>query len=163
MKERWEALAPRERRLIQLAATIIGIVLAWYLIYSPLANSRARLESTVIGLRQDLAQLRPQVDAILERRVTGQEQMAPRPGRSLLAMADSSARDAGLGGALKRVEPIGERSVRVWMDGADFDAMAAWLEKLAREEGVAIDEWSVDRALVPGVVNARMTLELRPG
>ncbi|MBK9657279.1 MAG: type II secretion system protein M [Rhodanobacteraceae bacterium] len=102
-----------------------------------------------------LQQARTQVTAIMATRTLA----APRPVRSLFALIDSSARDAGLMSAQTRIEPLGEDRVRVSMDGVSFDQLAAWLENLDRSEGVDINEWSVDRALVPGVVNASMTLQ----
>lgn len=162
MGARWQALSPRERALLLLAGGVLGALLLWSLVWAPLSAAQARLTQANAGLRQDLATLRPQVEAILAQRAQGGQLQPQRQGRSLLALADSSARSAGLASALKRVEPIGEDSVRVWMDAADFDAMAAWLEKLDAEEAVVIEEWSVDRALAPGVVNARMTLKGAP-
>ena len=74
-------------------------------------------------------------------------------------LKDLFSSDAGLMSAQTRIEPLAENRVRVTMDGVAFDQLAAWLEGLDRAEGVDISEWSVDRALVPGVVNAAMTLE----
>ena len=39
--------------------------------------------------------------------------------------------------------------------------VASWVERQVAE-GVEIREWNVDRALAPGVVNARLTLEKAP-
>jgi type II secretory pathway component PulM len=105
-------------------------------------------------LQQANAQAAPQVAAILASRGAAM----PRPVRSLFALIDSSARAAGLMNSQTRIEPLAENRVRVTMDGVAFDQLAAWLEELDRTEGVDIDEWSVDRSLAPGVVNAAMTL-----
>ena len=106
-------------------------------------------------LNQQRGEARAQADAILASRHAA----APRPVRSLFALIDSSARDAGLMNAQTRIEPLAENRVRVIMDSTDFDRLSTWLETLDRDEGIDISEWSVDRALVPGVVNATMTLE----
>jgi type II secretory pathway component PulM len=79
-------------------------------------------------------------------------------GPSLFALADGSARDAGLKNALKSLTPVDDKRVKVDMEMADFDALVGWIEKLDREHGVDVVEWSVNRELVPGVVSARMIL-----
>ena len=151
----WRGLQDRERRLLILAATVLAAIAYWLLLLQPLTSARTRAQSAVVSLQQATAQASVQVDAILAAR----QAAAPRPVRSLFALIDSSARDAGLMSAQTRIEPLAENRVRVTMDGVSFDALAAWLEGLDRNEGVDISEWSVDRALAPGVVNAAMTLE----
>jgi general secretion pathway protein M len=84
---------------------------------------------------------------------------ADRGGKSLLALADVSARGAGLADALKRVEPSGARSVRVSFEAANFDALIGWVEGLARDYGVEASDFSADRVEGLGLVNARVVLE----
>jgi general secretion pathway protein M len=151
----WRSLQDRERRLLLLAATVLAAIAYWLLLLQPLTNAHARARSAVTSLQQATVQASSQADAILAAR----QAAAPRPVRSLFALIDSSARDAGLMNAQTRIEPLAENRVRVVMDGVAFDQLAAWLEALDRNEGVDISEWSVDRALAPGVVNAAMTLE----
>lgn len=155
MKAWWRGLQDRERRLLLLAATVLLAILYWLLLLQPLEAARARAEVAVASLQQANAEASTQVAAILAARGAAM----PRPVRSLFALIDSSARDAGLMNAQTRIEPLAENRVRVTMDGVDFDLLAAWLEGLDRSEGVDISEWSVDRALAPGVVNAAMTLQ----
>lgn len=155
MKAWWRGLQERERRLLTLAGLLLLAVLWWLLLLRPMEAARERAQSAAASLRQANAEAAGQVAAILAARGAA----APRPVRSLFALIDSSARDAGLMNAQTRIEPLAENRVRVTMDGVTFDQLAAWLETLDRNEGVDISEWSVDRALVAGVVDARMTLE----
>jgi general secretion pathway protein M len=85
-----------------------------------------------------------------------------RQGRSLLALADATARSAGLEGALRRVEPVGTSGVRVSFEFASFDVLIAWIEQLTREYGVEATDFSADRADGVGLVNARVTLQDAP-
>ncbi len=48
---------------------------------------------------------------------------AARDGRSLLALVDATARASGVGEALLRVEPVSAAQVRVYFEGAGFDAL----------------------------------------
>lgn len=154
MKAWWLALQERERRVL-LAAAALLIGLAWWsLLLQPLTAARESTRAAVARLQAANANAAHQVDAILVARNLA----APRAVQSLFALVDSSARSAGLMSAQTRVEPLGEDRVRVTMDAVSFNQLTAWLEQLDRDEGVDIAEWSVDRGLAPGVVNAAMTL-----
>ena len=80
-------------------------------------------------------------------------------GRSLLSVTDGSARTAGLGDALKRVEPDGSTGVRVWLEGAPFDSVIGWLRVMSSSYGVDVDSASIERTATAGRVNARLSLQ----
>ncbi len=155
MKAWWLGLQERERRLLTVLGVLAAALLWWLMLLRPLEAARAIAQAAVATLTQQRGEARAQADAILASR----QSAAPRPVRSLFALIDSSARDAGLMNAQTRIEPLAENRVRVVMDATDFDRLSTWLETLDRDEGIDISEWSVDRALVPGVVNATMTLQ----
>jgi general secretion pathway protein M len=92
------------------------------------------------------------------------QQRRPRraTGRSLLARVDASAREAGLGSALLRAEPIGTGNVRVTFQQAGFDALMRWIETFSAQHGARVGELSVQRADGVGLVDARLTLEETP-
>lgn len=159
MRVWWQGLQDRERLLVQLAAALAIAFLGWLLILRPLGAAKIRLTASVAQLQGQIGLAQTQTQAILAARNAGLADAAPRAGRSLMALTDASAREAGLSSALKRMQPEGENQVKVELEAADFDALVSWLERLDTREGIAIREWSVDRALAPGVVNARMTLE----
>ena len=57
----------------------------------------------------------------------------------MLAVTDSTARAGGLAAELKRVEPEGRDSVRVWLDGAAFDVLVKWLVTLSSTHGIQVE------------------------
>jgi len=83
-----------------------------------------------------------------------QVRRAPAAGGSVLGTANALAGSSGL--ALSRVEPQGEDGVRVWIERADFNAVAGWLGQLVAQ-GVRIDEAQVERR-PEGGVSGRFTL-----
>ncbi|HEX6831972.1 MAG TPA: type II secretion system protein GspM, partial [Rudaea sp.] len=127
----------------------------------PLALARTRLAAEVARQREDLAHMRAASADIATLRARAARGGADRQGKSLLALADVTARDekSGLGTALKRVEPVGPKSVRVSFEGANFDALANWIDALGRSYGVQATDLSADRGDAVGIVNARVTLE----
>lgn len=155
----WGNLAARDRRVIAIGLAILIATGAW-LGFESLFTARASLRAQVAKAEADAAWMKQASASLVQLRQAGVVATGDRAGRSLLALADASARDSGLGAALKRVEPVNEGRVNVWFEGAPFDVMATWLESLAQRYGVSVDELSVDRVEGPGqgLVNARVTL-----
>lgn len=158
----WQALAPNERRMLGIGTVVVALLLGWALVWHPLALKRAELEQTIEVQRRDLAYVRVGAAEIERLRAAGLRSRADRQGKSLLALADATARGAGLESALKRVEPVGARSVRVSFETANFDALVGWIEELSRSYGVEAGDLSADRADGIGLVNARVTLQDAP-
>lgn len=156
----WNARAPEERRILSIGAFAAVLMLGWALVWHPLAQRKAELEQTIEGQRSDLAYVRAGAGEIERLRATGTHARADRSGRSLLALADATARNGGI--EAKRVEPVGTRSVRVSFEGIGFDALATWIELLSRSYGIEATDLSADRADGIGLVNARVTLQDAP-
>lgn len=155
----WSAREQRERRMLSVGALITGALLGWAFIWHPLALSRAELASSLEDQRRSLAEMRAAATEVAHLRSTGAQAKVERQGKSLFALADATARGAALAGALKRVEPLSENSVRVSFELASFDALMNWLEGMARDFGVQATDLSIDRADGVGLVNARVTLQ----
>lgn len=158
----WQGLAPNERRLLSLGAPLALILLGWAFLWHPLAAKRAELTQDVENQRRELAYVRVGAGEVGRLRAAGARSGAEREGRSLLALADATARGAGLEASMKRVEPVGARSVRVSFDAVNFDAMVRWIEELSSNYAVEAIDLSADRADGIGLVNARVTLQDAP-
>ena len=158
LRSRWDALAPRERGLLALGAAFVVGVLLYVLAWEPLAQSREALRLQVQAGETDLAWMRAAAPIVRERAAS-----APAPlvndGRSLLARADASAREAGLGNTLLQVEPVSNRQVRVRFQGTSFDALMRWVEALSAQGGLRVTEFSARRAEGVGLVDAWLSLE----
>lgn len=154
----WHSLATNERRMLGGGALVAVLLLGWALLWHPLALRRAELRGDVERQRLELAEVRSGTAEVGRLRATGVRALGDRQGKSLLALADASAREAGLQSALRRVEPVGERNVRVGFESANFDQLAQWLELLAGRYGIEAVEFSAERAEGIGLVDARVTL-----
>jgi general secretion pathway protein M len=155
----WNRLQPRERNMLAIGGAICAILLAWAFVWHPLARARADAHARVTRARDDVTWMRSMTGQANELNTKGARGHAERQGKSLLALADASARSAGLSGSLKRVEPTGGNSVRVTFEVASFDTMIDWLSQLARDYGVRVSDFSADKVEGLGLVNARVTLE----
>jgi len=155
----WNSRERRERYMLSVGAIAVALMLGWAFVWYPLTHARATLGTRVAQQREDLAWMRQHLATAQQLRAQGTRSSADRQGKSLLALADVSARSGGLNGALKRVEPTGGKSVRVSFEVADFDALMNWLDGLARDYGVQVTDFSADKVEGLGLVNARVMLE----
>lgn len=158
----WNGLQARERQMIAFGAIACVVLLGWAFIWQPLAEARARLRTRVDLERADVAWMRASSAQAGELHAQGARSHVERQGKSLLALADMTARSSGLSGALKRVEPTGGNSVRVSFEVANFDMLVDWLTQLSRDYGVRVSDLSADKVEGLGLVNARVTLEDNP-
>jgi general secretion pathway protein M len=155
----WNRLSGRDRRILTIGAPIVLVLLGWSFIWYPLARSSEQLRVRVERERADLAWMQRAAGEAQALRAKGARGQVDRQGKSLLALADVTARGAGLAVALKRVEPTGPRSVRVSFETANFDALIGWVDALGRDYGVQATDLSADRVDGIGLVNARVVLE----
>jgi general secretion pathway protein M len=80
-----------------------------------------------------------------------------RSGESLVVVVDRTAREAGLGTALRDQSPSGNSGLRLRLEAAPFDTLVTWLANLQQQHGVGIEAATIDAA-GPGLVNATLSL-----
>jgi len=154
----FDSLGTRERMILAAGVALLIPLLVWALLWQPLAGSVQRLEDEVAQQRETLVWMQRSAAEVKQLRGSGDTAAAGLGGRSLLAAVDQSARTAGLGSGVKRIEPESADAVRVTLEGVSFDTVLAWLDALGREFGVAAGMVSVEREAVPGQVRMRLTL-----
>jgi len=145
-------LAPRERRMVFLGGGL-ALVLLVFGVLVPLDRSVAHAQQRLAKKHADLAWMQSVAPEIAA--------SAPPPaatGESLLVIVDRSAREAGLANSLAGSEPGASGSLSVRLEKAPFDALIAWLARLAQQNGVAVDSATIERAGAPGQVNAAIVL-----
>ena len=154
----WSGLSERDRRMLSIGGVVVAVLLFWALWFDPLLQSRRSLADSVKQAEADLVYMQAASQRLAAMQSSGSASGFDRGGRSLLALADASAREAQLANVLKRIEPVSAGRVSVWLEAAPFDAMAGWLEQLQNRYGIRAEEVSVALAAAPGQVDARIVL-----
>ena len=155
LRQRFEELAPRERRLVYLAAGCIAVAAIYFIIVMPLQAYSSHAAGRVAKKTADLAwmqQAAPQVMA------AGAAGGGAGSGESLVVLVDRTAREAGLGASVRDQSPNGDDGLRLRLEGAQFDLLVNWLVSLQQQHGVTVDSANIDAAAAPGLVNASLTL-----
>lgn len=158
MKAWYQSLNAREQRIVLFGAIALAIMLFYGLIWDPLSGGVQRLEADTRARSETLAWMEQSSAEVKRLRGAGGQARQQRGGESLLTLVDRSAREGGLGGALQRVQPEQEGTVRIWLEAAAFDDMMHWLAQLERQNGVAVKSATVESAAASGRVSARLEL-----
>jgi len=159
MKALLANLSSRERQIIFIGAAV-ALLLVLLFTWLTLNGRVQRLESTVRDQKALSQWMHAAAQQVAQLRGMQSRGPARRPGdRSLLAVVDQTAKQSGLGRAIKRVEPDKEDSVRVWFEQVAFDDMVRWLSSLRQSYAVEVDTVTIDRQPQPGMVNARLVLK----
>lgn len=149
-------MQPRERALLQFTAMLVAVFVIWLAAWRPLSAQRDQLTASVEKLAVDLPWMRAAAAEV--QRLDAGAKPVSRGGQSLLALAESTARGAGMGQSWRRAEPGTKAELRVWLENAPFDATLRWLMVLQQRYGVTVREASIDQAGIPGIVNVRLLL-----
>jgi general secretion pathway protein M len=153
------SLEQRERRILVAGAALAVVLLGYMVVWEPFYGNLVHLRSSVEQQRSTLQWMERKAREVRALRAADRRQSQGSNGQSLLALVDQSARKAGLGGGISRIEPEGADSVRVWMDNVSFDDTVLWLGQLDNTYGVRTQVVSVESQDTPGRVNVRLTLQ----
>ena len=157
MKDWFMGLELRERKLVAGGAVVLVLLMFYLLVWDPASVAYSDLKKNVAAEQETLDWMKQASRKVKALRGSAHGSAQGLGGRSLLAVVDQSARSAGLGPAIKRIEPDGSKGVKIWLEGAVFDSMVLWLGKLNRT-------YKVDTSVITiepkgtGRVNARLTL-----
>lgn len=158
LKQYWDRLQARERRVLLVGAVALVLLILYAVVWEPLVDGRARLAREVTEQRALLAWMEQSAREVQVLR--GNQASQGLGGQSLMSVVDRTARAEGLGEVLERVQPDGEKAVRVWLTQAPFDQSLRWLDKLTTIQGVRITGLVVERGETPGKADLRITLEV---
>ena len=159
MRAWFDSLEARERLMVAAGAALLALFLLYVLVWSPIHSGYDALRNSVEEQRTTALWMRESAQTLTSLKRNSGKAAQGLGGKSLLSVADSTARAGGLGPALKRVEPEGSDSVRVWLDGAPFDVLVKWLGTLSIIHGVSAESATLERSDATGRINARLTLQ----
>lgn len=157
MREWFDNLAPRERWIVSAGGVVFALMMYFLLVWDPLSQKAARLHNDLADARDLVSFMQSTRQQVAQ--LGGQNAGAPQSsGRSLLADVDSSSKRNGLGDKIKRIQPEGQTSVRVWIEGVPFEQLLRWMDQLQNQLGIVLSDGSLDRDDIAGTVKARLTL-----
>jgi type II secretory pathway component PulM len=146
IRQWYGTLQPREQLLVSRGAVVAAVLLAaggWF----QLSAAVTKAEAAVVRKQDDLAYIISHLGEL-----QGANGISPDLSSPLAAVVDRTARDSGLGDSLKSSQPEGDSSLRVKFEGANFDALVLWVSTLHQEQGIQVQNATIDRASAGTVV-----------
>ncbi|MGD8940266.1 MAG: type II secretion system protein M [Gammaproteobacteria bacterium] len=162
MKEWFESLEVRERRLVIGGAVTLFVLSIYFLGWEPFINRLHDLQESTQRKQLDLAWMQNAAKEVKKLQATQTAPVRFDSGQSLLGIIDRSAKAKQLGDSVKRVQPDGTSKARVWLENAKFDVVIGWLEELERRYGVSIETITFEKQAEEGLVDARISFFAEP-
>lgn len=147
-------LSARERNLVYGAGGLLAVALLYLVVVMPFQVSGKKMTARVQQKSADLAWM--QASAPQAMAAAGAARQSG--GESLVVLVARTAREAGLGEALRDQSPDGDAGLRLRIEAASFDMLVTWLGSLQQQYGVTIESANIDAA-APGLVNATLSLK----
>jgi general secretion pathway protein M len=157
MKEWFESLEQRERRLILGGGATLLLMGIYFLGWEPFINGLHDLRESTQRKQLELVWMQNAVQEVKQLQSTQTAPVRFSSGQSLLGVIDRSAKTKQLGDSVKRVQPDGTSKARVWLENAKFDTVVGWLEELEMRYGVSVDTITFEKQEEEGLVDARIS------
>lgn len=157
MKQWWEQRTTRERWVLAGGALLLGTVLFYAWLWQPLHMGVEQRRAALQARQDTLAWMRAATAEVPQLRARHSASGTERASASLLAMLESSAREAGLRERITRMEPEADNRVRLSLREVGFDQTVHWLATL-QGNGISVRGAQFVSADRPGTVNASLTL-----
>lgn len=159
----YDQLPRRDQQALVLLSVAVFLGILYFAIWQPASAFHDKAVSNRENAQQLLAWMdsnRPSLQRLSGDRAGQSSGSVNRPedGRALMALVTRTAGESGL--SLQRFEPSGDDAIRVWLDKVPFSQVAGWLETLNIDNGVEIEQASMDRQNEPGMVSVRLTLTI---
>ncbi len=163
-RQRYLALAPRERRLVNAAGALLGAVVVFTVLIEPALDTTRKLRDELPLLRTQAASV-----ADLAAQAAALRGKAAAPAATLPTATDigASLERAGLPADHWKLDHPGQGdSVTLALTDIPSSALLRWLENAAGDWGLTVKDVDLTRAAnangrpLPGLVNGSLTLAL---
>jgi general secretion pathway protein M len=149
------ALETRERLMVVIGGVVVLLVAIYSLGLAPLYKAVNERDARVTKKQDDLAWMQ---SVVAQLQSLGAAQPANNNAESLVVVIANTASRANVANALTGQTPNGANSVRVRLEGVQFDALVVWLGALQKEYGIYVEAADISRAGQAGQANAGLTL-----
>jgi general secretion pathway protein M len=156
-RARFDALSQRERWMVVAGGTALTLTLLYLAIIEPITLAHRKRVEALDSARALATQLETAAAAVNAAARRGGGATAGR-GMSLLAAVDQSSKSGTLGKAPERLQPEGDKEVKLWFDDVPFDNLVRWLGELQTRYGITVQSLDIETQPGAGLVDARLSL-----
>jgi type II secretory pathway component PulM len=159
MKEWWNNLSLRDKRLASLGIIVIALTLLYMLVWLPLANKNELMRTQIQHNKQLLVWMKAanqQIEALKKNKKTYKASIT---GASLLSIVQNSIKLSPLKNQFTQLKQSESDSIQLNFQSVQFDALVTWLIKIWQEQSINVSHISVTSLGTTGNVNAEINLE----
>lgn len=142
--KRLAALTERDRIALGILTLFLALVVLIYGFWLPATEHHTQAREYWQQQRDLLTWLQRQKPLISSNGGTGAvvADTVQASGQPLISRVNATAKAHQL--SLKRLQPEGEKRLRLWMESVEFNGAIVWLEALRREQQLVIDDIAID-------------------
>jgi general secretion pathway protein M len=155
----WENLQDRERRMLSVGAPVVGILVIYALIWSPLSDSVTDHKMQVASQKQLLVFLQRASRKISQLQASGISVDASVESGGLLTLVEQSLSSQQLSNYLKQVQQPTQNQIRLNFEDVPFDKLMQWLQMLITTHGIRVERFSATRLSKMGEANVQVVLK----
>lgn len=160
MKTWWFSLNAREKRLVLIVASLLGVAMLWLLVGKPLVNYHQLVQQDLedaLAINRDMQQQRSSIVALQGNASAGGQ--ALQTGGSLHSAVIATLKRYQLDGAGTSTEEKDKNSVTLKLEGKPFNPLAQCLAQLESQYAAFATTMSLKPGKTTGTVDADITLE----
>ena len=154
----WHNLAVREQRIVAISGTVLGLVLCYQLIISPIHRGLANMRTTV-KQDQELSLWMKDTAAAIQQQQNGSISGSMIGSETLLTTTAQSVKNSPISSNLSSIEQNANNTLDVKFAQVSFDALTQWLVVIRQQYGIQTKQLSINRLNDQGLVQANLVLE----
>jgi general secretion pathway protein M len=151
----WDGRTEREKTLLLWGGAVLGVVIAWSILWAPAQDGRAHLRDTLPAMQRQLAQMNAQADEA--RRLSAAAQGVAPTGGALKDALTASLTDHGI--VPVQVQLLGN-AVQIQLKNASFPVWTTWVDDARHQFKVQVAEAHATALKDDGQVD--LTASLQP-
>lgn len=157
IKNWWDNLIERERRILSIGGTVVGLFCIYAFVWSPLSDAvtdgKTRIESQhrLLGYLHGASQT---IEAYQSQGI----QANASTDADLLSLAESTVAQAQLSQQLKQVQQTDQNHIALTFEKVSFDKLMTLLQSLAAQHNVHVKSFTATKLATAGLVDASITL-----
>ena len=150
----------RERYMVAIGGVIVGVLLVYVLVWSPLSEAVFDRQTQVESQQQLLIYLQHASAKISQLKASGISVDAAIDNTGLLALVEQTLGSQQLNSYLKQVQQPQQNQIALTFEKVPFDKLMRWLQVLSTTQGVHVQNLSATRLMVIGTADVQMVLSV---
>lgn len=159
MREWWDGLLERERRIVSVGSVIVAVLLVYALIWSPLSDSVLDRKTQIVSQKQLLVFLRHASEKIVSLRASGVVISADGANNNLLGVVEQTLASQQLSSYLKQIQQADQNQIELMFKGVPFDKFMQWLQVLIVKHDLHVARLTATRLGTIGTVDVQLSLK----